>query len=462
MLEQPEGRSRHKQRVPPGPPPRRRGVLRNLKYYAGFMRDPIAFVGDRFARYGDIYFAPGPDGGLFAVKHPDHVREVLMTRASKFGKKHTAFERLSTVLGSGLLTAEGEQWKRHRRMIQPAFHPRRLDGYARVMAEEASRAAGGWRDGETVDVSDAMMELTLRVVCRTLFGHDPGGEKDEVAQAMVGFHSSLGGPQDLFPDWFPVPGRSRTRRASEALDRIVMRMVEARRGEIEAGAERRDDLLQWLLEAVDEEGDGGRLGEREVRDELLTLFLAGHETTSHALTWTFYLLSQNPLAERALHEELERVLGGRPAEYGDVSSLPYTEQVVKEAMRLYPPAYMVARRAVEDTEIGGYPVPAGSEVVVWLYMTHRDPRFFPEPTRFRPERFEPDEEAALPKCAYLPFGAGPRACIGRQFALIETVVVLATLAQRVRFRLAPGHRVEPRLRITMFPRHGMKMVAGKR
>jgi cytochrome P450 len=222
------------------------------------------------------------------------------------------------------------------------------------------------------------------------------------------------------------------------------------------------DLLHMLVTAVDVEGDGGTLDDQEVRDQLVTMFLAGHETTSHALTWTWYLLSQNPEAEAKLHAELERVLGGRAPTYDDLDDLPYTRWCFEEAMRLYPPVYTTARRAEVDAEIGGYPVPRGSEVVIWIYMTHHDARWYPNPRAFKPERFSPEVVAGRPKLAYLPFAAGARACIGKVFAMIEGQLVLATLAQQYRLRLEPGHPVELSPRVTLSPKHGMRMQLSRR
>lgn len=334
-----------------------------------------------------------------------------------------------------------------------------MEGYAEAMVDEAARTVAGWRDGETRDLSQDMMALTLRVVGRTLFGHDASGDVGDVAGAMRAFQDSLSRP-DLLPKWFPSPWRYRLDGAVTTLDRIIHGMIERRQRE-GAGAGRAD-LLQMLVDARDVEGDGQGLSLREMRDQLVTLFLAGHETTSHALTWTLYLLSQNPGPERTLHEELDRVLGGRAPTLADLDALPYTEQVIKESMRLYPPVYMVARQATEDTEIGGHRVPKGSEVVLWIYMTHRDPRWFADHAAFRPERFAPEAEAALPKLAWLPFGAGPRACIGRAFAMVEARLLLAVMAQRHRLSLEPGHPVEVLPRVTLVPKHGMRMRVHRR
>jgi cytochrome P450 len=449
---------------PPGPP-LRKGIVSSLRYYAAFALDPISFVRSRFDAYGDIYYAPNASGGLFVVRHPDHVREVLSVRAASYGKEHTAFTQLKRVLGDGLLISEGDTWKRQRRMVQPAFAPPRMAAYGDVMVEEACRTADRWerrRGAEPLHIDREMTALTLRIVSRTLFGHDVGDEDIRtIAHAMTAFQGSLAS-SDLVPAWVPVLGRGGAMRALERLDRIVYRLIRERTERGDAGA--RPNLLQLLVDAVDTEGPdaSAHLSEREVRDQLVTLFLAGHETTSLALTWALYCLSQAPEAERALHEELDRVLEGRPPSPADLERLPYIEQVLLEAMRLYPPVYAVGRRAREDTEIGGYAVPRGSEVMVWLYMTHHDPRYYPEPEAFRPERFEKERAAALPKMAYLPFGGGPRACIGKAFAMMEGRLILATLAQRFRLALAPGQRVRARARITLTAKDGMRMRVSRR
>jgi cytochrome P450 len=447
---------------PPGPPPR--GLIDNVRYFYGFAFDPLGFVRGRFDRFGDIYWVPGGragDTGLYVARHPDHHREVLVTKASSFTKQHSAFKRLSRFLGEGLLTTDGSTWQRQRRMVGPAFSPARLAGYADMMLHHR-------RAGQSIDLGAAMMELTLRVVSRALFGHDSTGDTADVAHAMSIFQGSL--ITDALPEWIPTPGRRAFRRANESLDRIMYGMI-ARRRSGPSGAEgvrvgtasTQNDLLGTLVDAVDVEGDGAKLTEREVRDQLVTLFLAGHETTSHALTWSLYLLAKHPEILRKLHEELDAVLeDGRGARFDDLPKLPYTQQVFEEAMRLYPPVYSIARRASEDVEIGGYPIPAGAEVILWSYFTHRDPRFFPDPNAFRPERFAPENEAKIPRFAYLPFGAGPRACIGKTFALMEGKVLLATLARTHRFELADARDVLPRPRITLVPKGGVKVVVRAR
>jgi len=425
-----------------------------VRYGLNFLLDPMGFVGGRFARFGDIYFV-GAEGepGLYVLRHPEHLEEVLVHQARAFHKKHSGFSLLTRVLGDGLLTTDGDTWRRHRRLVQPAFARSRLEGYARAMVGEAAREVDGWRDGARVDVSRAMMETTLRIVCRTLFGHDASGHGDDVAAAMDRLQSAVLGFDLPLPAWLN-PAERRLQRANATLDAIMYAMIDAR-----APGQPHDDLLQRLVDAQDDDGSG--LSRREIRDQLVTFFLAGHETTSNALSWTFHLLGDHPEVERRLHAELDEVLEGRPPTYGDLAGLPYTEQVLLEAMRLYPPVYVLARKAVQDATVGGYRVPAGSELVLWLWHAHRDPRWFPEPWAFRPERFAPSAPAR-PRGAYLPFGAGPRACIGKVFALVEGQLALATIASRVRLRPAPGHAVELQPRITLSPAGGLPMIVERR
>ena len=328
------------------------------------MNDTIGMVRGRFDAYGDIYFVPNRDGGLYVCNHPDHIRDVLITHGSSFGKAHSAFARLARVLGQGLLTTDGAVWKRHRRMIQPAFHKPRLEGYSHMMVAEAERTASRWRDGNGVDLGADMTELTLRVVSRSLFSYEVAGDVDAVTGAVSVLQDSFSRP-NLLPRWLPTPRRRRVRRSIASIDDMMYRMIAARRAGSSTAARGNarggPDLLQMLVDVRDEEGDGEGLTDQEIRDQLVTFYLAGHETTSQALTWTFYLLSQNPHVEARMHAELNDVLGHRLATFEDLDDLGYTERVIKESMRLYPPVYVIARKAVADACIGGYPVPAGSE-----------------------------------------------------------------------------------------------------
>ncbi|NUP06067.1 MAG: cytochrome P450 [Polyangiaceae bacterium] len=442
----------NKQGFPPGPPPRKAGVVESLRYAAAFFFDPFSFVGSRFERYGDIYYAPSNGVGLYVLKHPDHIRDVLITQSDAFEKTHTAFESLSTVLGQGLLTTDGEVWRRHRRLLGPAFTKRAIEACVDRMVAETETTLGRMRIGAQWDVGAEMIDLTLRIVGRTLLGIDLASEVDTVGRSMRTFQMSLAVPRST-PKALKWPVDRTNVKALAALDGVIDRVIAARR----ASSIKHNDLLQMLLDAVDPEDASVRLSSREIRDELVTFLLAGHETTSNTLSWALSLIARSPEVERKLRQELDNVLGSRLPTAADVDKLVYTDRIVKEAMRLYPPAYVLARRAGRDATIGPYSVSHGSEVVIWTYFTHRDPRFYPEPTAFRPDRFAPEAEERRPKQSYLPFGAGPRACIGRAFASVEAVVALASLYQRFSFRHEERELPKARPRITLSPSSKLRL-----
>jgi cytochrome P450 len=421
-----------------------------------FRRRPLAFLQKMAREYGDIaYFRLGPQHA-FLLSHPEHIRDVLVTRQSNFTKSR-ALQRARLLLGDGLLTAEGQFHLRQRRLVQPAFHRERLAGYAKVMSRCAMKMRERWQDGATLDVSDEMMRLTMSVVGRTLFSADVDAGAREIGVAMTAvleMFNMLLLPFSEYLEKLPLPSNRRFERARETLDGIIYGMIRDRR----ARGEERGDLLSMLLLAEDEEGGGG-MTDQQVRDESLTLFLAGHETTANALTWTWYLLSQNPECEAKLHAEIDGVLGARAPGFDDLPNLRYTEMVVAEAMRLYPPAWAIGRKAIEAFEIGGLELPAQSICILSSYVVHRDSRWFTEPERFDPERWTPEAKEARPKFSYFPFGGGARVCIGERFAWMEGVLLLATLAQKWRLRLVEGHRVEPKPLITLRTKYGMRMVA---
>ncbi len=441
-------------RVPPGPPPRDPGLVASLRYGARMLLDPIGFVGARFDRYGDVYYAPSGGVGLYVIKKPEHLRELLVTQADAFAKTHTAMEALSGVLGSGLLTSDGDLWRRHRRLANPAFAKRAVEGYVAPMIEEASRIGRELKDGARVDLAERMVTLTLRVVGRTLFGTDVDADVAEIGKAMRVFQTFLAVPKSM-PGPVTKLVRGRVDVAQRDLDGLVEHLIARRRV---ARAEP-PDLVQLLVDAVDPDDQGASLSEREVRDEIVTFLLAGHETTSNTLAWAFWLLSQHPEVERRVRAELEAVLGGRTPAAADLDRLVVTEAVVKETLRLYPAAFVLARKASREAQLGGYTVPVGAEVIAWIYFTHRDPAAFPDPEAFRPERFEGDGEAALPRGAWVPFGAGPRACIGRTFAMAEATLSLATILQRWRFTYVGKRPPKPSPRITLAPGGGVPMIA---
>lgn len=440
---------------PPGP---KRSIP-----FAGLLayrRGPLPYFQNLAKQYGDIsYFKIGPQEAYF-LNHPDLIKEVLVTNNQNF-MKGLVLQRAKRLLGEGLLTSEGEFHRRQRRLAQPAFHKQRVATYADVMTEYALRTSGRWLDGDTVDLSQEMMRLTLAIVGKTLFDADVESESGDVGSAMnvvMELFDTLTMPFFEFLQKLPLPQLRRFDNAREKLDRIIYRLIEDRR---RSGIDR-GDLLSMLLLAQDEEGDGSGMTDQQLRDELLTIFLAGHETTANALTWTWYLLSQHPEIEKKLHDELDEVLDGRPPAFQDVAHLRYTEMVLAESMRLYPPAWAVGRLSTVDCEIAGYTVPARSLVLMSQYVMHRDERFYPNPVIFDPLRWTPEARESRPQFSYFPFGGGPRRCIGEGFAWMEGVLLIATLAQQWRMQLVADHPVALKPLITLRPKHGMRMTLDRR
>jgi len=435
---------------PPGPP----RSFRTLIIY-GPGRDPLAFFGSLAHTYGDISHVSMAGEHLFLLNHPNLVRDVLVTNQRNF-LKGRGLERARRILGQGLLTSEGAQHLRQRRLMQPTFHRDRISTYASVMTEYADRVQRGWHDGATIDAAQEMNRLTLLIVGKTLFDADVESHAKNVGTALTAVMGSFWMTMLPFFDvmeHLPLPAFRRSKKARAELDRIIYGMIDERR----KNPSDRGDLLSMLLMAQDEEAGGAGMTDQQVRDEAMTIFLAGHETTANALSWTWYLLSGAPDVEARLHEEVDRVLGGRLPTLADLPNLPYVEQVVTESMRLYPPAWIIGRRAIDDYPVREYMVPARSIVVVSPYILQRDERFFAEPERFRPERWTPEFKASLPPFAYFPFGGGARRCIGESFAWMELVLVMSTLAQRWRMRLVPGHPVAPQPVVTLRIKHGLKM-----
>jgi cytochrome P450 len=417
-----------------------------------FRRDPAGFLLRTARDYGPLSAFRLGQQQTYLVNHPDLIREVLQTQARRFVKSKST-ERIKVVLGEGLLTSEGEFHLRQRRLAQPAFYQPRLASYAAVMSEEAERACAGWRPGQSVSVDQTMMALTLRIVTRTLFSAQLEEDHAEVGEAVTGLlklFPLLVLPFSEYLHRIPILPVSRQMLAARArLDAIVYRIIRERRASGESG----NDLLGMLLAARDEE-DGQTMSDRQVRDEVLTLFLAGHETTAVALTWTWWLLSLHPETERRLHAELDQVLGGRPPALADYAELRFTEQVLAESMRLFPPAWAMGRRAIEPVELGGHRLPANSVCIVSPYVLHRTPEYWPEPERFNPDRFRPEAREARHRLAYLPFGAGPRICIGERFAWMEGVLALATIARKWRLASTGEKPLVPEPLITLRPRGG--------
>ncbi len=394
---------------------------------------------------------------LVLFNAPALIQSVLVEHADAFEKSPMLRTLSQQVLGNGLLTSENEFHKRQRRLIAPAFQHRRIAAYADVMAAYTERLQQEWADGATVDIAHEMMRLTLWIVGKTLFDADVLGEAEELGAAlndtMHAFTAQLTSP--IPPSW-PLPRNLRANAATERLNATVYRMIADRR----SGGGDRGDLLSMLLAAQDE--DGSFMTDQQVRDESMTLFLAGHETTANALAWAWFLLAQHPRAAERMRAEVDAALGGRTPEMADLPRLPYTLQVLKEAMRLYPPAFVFGRQATRPVRIGDYDLPTGTIVMVSPFALHRRPDFFPEPERFNPKRFAPEAEALLPRYSYLPFGGGPRICIGNHFAMMEGHLALAALAQRVRLELLPGQRIQPEPLVTLRPRGGIKMRVSRR
>jgi len=400
--------------------------------------------------YGDIVTMRYYSFRVYFISHPDYIEQVLVTDNRKFIKGRI-LRKNKQLFGNGLLTSEGDFWLRQRRLAQPAFHRGRIASYADTMVRYASRIANEWSDGEERDLHAEMMRLTLSIVAKTLFDADVDREAKRVGHALEAIMQLNSDFRKLIltPTWLPTPRKIRATIATAKLNRIIYRFIEERR----ASGVDNGDLLSMLLAARDD--DGSRMTDRQLRDEAITIFLAGHETTANALAWTWMLLAQNPIVEVKLHEELDRVLGGRVPTVDDLPNLRYTNHVVTESLRLYPPAWGMARIAIEDTEIAGYPIPKGCGVSLAQWVVHRDPRWFEAPLEFRPERWEGDLLKRLPRFAYFPFGGGPRQCIGNNFAVMEASLLLATLAQQFKISLVPGKEIIPAASITLRPKTGI-------
>lgn len=438
-----------------GPGPKERYPL---EFLFALQNDPIKLLLESARGYGDIVVFPIGSERIFSLSHPDYIERVLVTSNRQFVKSR-GLKYAKRILGEGLLTSEGEFHLRQRRLIQPAFHRQQMAQYAQVMVDYAARARARWQDGATLDIHEEMMRLTLAIVAKTLFDADVDSEAAEIGAALtasIEMFRRLNQPFGELIDRLPLPRNRRFRQAQERLDRTIYRIIEERR----ASGQDHGDLLSMLLQAEDD--DRTSMSPQQVRDEAMTLFLAGHETTANALTWTWYLLSQNPAVEAKLQAEVDAVLGNRLPTVQDLPQLSYAEKVLTESMRLYPPAWVIGRETVDDYMLDGFLMPAHSVILMSQYVVHRDPRYFSEPEQFAPERWTPEFKAALPRFAYFPFGGGPRVCIGEPFAWTEGILLLATLAQQWQMRLAPGQRIGLLPQITLRPKYGMRMILERR
>ncbi|MGZ8843507.1 MAG: cytochrome P450 [Pyrinomonadaceae bacterium] len=440
---------------PPGP----KGTL-IMGVMRDFNRDSLGFIERAQRDFGDVVWMRFLYVPALFLYHPNEVEYVLATNPKNFLKsmslRSNFFQRL---VGNGLLTSQGEEWKRQRRLSAPAFHRERVATYAGTMVDYTERLMAGWQDREARDVHRDMMRLTLEIVVRCLFSADVSTDVDHVGDTLKELVKPFASQATLtwiLNNRLPTPAHLRFHRLAKRIDDIVYRII----GERRASGKDEGDLLSMLLAARDE--DGSQMSDQQLRDEVMTLFLAGHETTALTLAWSWYLLGTHPTAEKKFHAELDEVLGGRSPTMADLPRLKYTEQIAKESMRLYPPAYGLGREAIDDCEIGGYRVPAGTQVFMFQWVTQRDPRFFDQPHQFMPERWTPDFIERLPKYAYFPFGGGPRACIGASFAMMEIILVLATIGQKFRLKLVPDHPVEIYPAMSLRPKDGVKVILRNR
>ncbi|MBA2662751.1 MAG: cytochrome P450 [Bradymonadaceae bacterium] len=434
-------------------------ILGNL---AEFRDDILTMLLKAQQEYGDVVrfrFAHQP-GALFS--EPEDIAHLLIKNHRNYRKKTRGYAAMSALIGNGLVTSEGDFWLRQRRIAQPSFHKKRIAGFATSMAAAAERMAKDWapraKNQEAFDVADEMMKLTLQIVGETLLSADVSSNASEVSGALdIALHYVLDRIRFPFmlPQGFPTARNRELKRAIAILNQIVMRIIAERRAAPE-GAEAPADLLTMLMEARDEESGEG-MTDVQLRDEVMTMFLAGHETTANALSWTWHLLGQNPDCEARLHAELDEVLAGRTPTFEDLPKLVYTRMVIDESMRLYPPVPLVARMSHEADVISGYQIPPNLFIFICPYVTHRHPKYWPDAERFDPERFDPQNPIERPRFAYFPFLGGPRQCIGNTFAIMEAQLCLATIASRYRLRPVAGHPVEPELTITQRPRYGLKM-----
>ena len=419
-----------------------------------FNRDTLGFV-KRCRDYGDVVQARFLYVQAYFLFNPDDIEYILSTNAKNFIKpvslRSNFFRRL---LGNGLLTSEGEFWRRQRRLVQPAFHRRRISGYGEVMTDFTARLISSWQEGETRDIHRDMMQLTLEIVAKTLFNADVSADVDNVNRILSEIVKPFAAQATLkwiLDNRLPTPDHFRFHRLAQQIDEIVYRIISERR----ASGRDEGDLLSMLLQEQDE--DGSQMTDRQLRDEVMTLFLAGHETTALTLSWSWYLLGLDPEAEEKFHAELDQVLDGRLPTVADLPQLKYAEKIARESMRLYPPAYAVGREAIEACRIGGYQVPAKTQIFAFQWVTQRDPRYFDEPDKFDPDRWTDQFVSCLPKYAYFPFGGGPRACIGNTFAMMEIVLALATIGQKFRLSLVKDHKVELLPAMSLRPRDGIKV-----
>jgi cytochrome P450 len=434
-------------RRPPGPKPH--FLIGNMPLASS---DPLPIFSAWAEEFGDIFYYRAAWLHVYFLNHPDLIEDVLVRNYKNFLKDRVV-RNSRWFFGEGLLTNEGESWLRQRRLSQPAFHRERVSSYAKIMTDYAQQTLSAWQDGKTRDIHQEMMRLTLQIVVRALFNVE-SAETAQISAAMNLIMGNTTGIRMLFPPiarYLPTPKMIGFRRAVAQLDKTVYGIIAQHR----ARGTDSGDLLSMLMAARDE--DGSRMSDKQLRDEVLTFLLAGHETTALTLTWTWHLLAQHPEVEHRVHDELDRILSGRFPQFSDLPTLAYPDRVIKESMRLYPPAWSLARTVISDFELRGYRIPAGSNVVMSQWIMHRNPAYFPDPQKFDPDRWATESSQKLPRFAYFPFGGGPRQCIGASFATMEATLLLATIAQRCRLRSVADHPVVLVPSFTLRPKYGMRM-----
>jgi cytochrome P450 len=439
---------------PPGP----RG-LPLIGNAHSFARDPLAFLGGVSGKYGDMSFFKLGGIRVFLASRPDYIWEILVTQRAKF-EISTMRSRLELGLGRGLLTSRGDLHSRQRRLMQPVFRKSRIDSYAQFMVAYAQRTRDAWRADQEIDATEEMMKLAMAIVAQSLFGHDIEEDAESVSRnlgILLSYFSRLMSPL-RFTLRLPLPSTMRFRRAIRELDEVIYRMIEQHRRNPAGG----EDLLSLLVQAKDDETQTQMTG-KQLRDEIFSLLMAGHETTANVLSWTLFLIAQHPEIDALLHAEVSAAIAGRSGfEPSDLNSLPYARMVITEAIRLYPPAWFIGRTALEDVTIGGYTIPKGASVLFSQYVMHRDARYYDEPARFHPERWTAPFAERLARGAFFPFSAGDRHCLGEGFAWLEALLILATLVERWKFELVPGQDIRPSPSVTLRPNAGIRMIVRER
>lgn len=415
--------------------------------------DSLGYMLQQARKFGNFYAMWIGDKPIYVVSDPKLAREILVERPNEFHKAALVKDALDPIAGNGLFANEGDFWRRQRKLAQPAFHHARIEAYGTTMVQQTVELLAGWQPGEKRDIAEEMTKLTLGIVNKTLFNVDVRAQAEHIGALMT---IILAGTNDRINSYNPIWGRlfKRNARRELAARQELFAIIESIIAEHGVQGEDKGDLLSMLLAARDD--DGNPMSKQQLRDEVITLFIAGHETTANALAWAFYLVAQDPAVEARLLQELAP-LQGTPPTMRDLAQLPYSEQVIKEAMRLYPPAGGVTRQPIHDIELGGYGIAKGSTIAISTYVMHHDPALYPDPERFDPDRFTAENEAKLPKYAYLPFGGGPRVCIGNSFAMMEARLILLTVLQRFSLHLATGQKVRAQQVFTLRPKGGLPM-----